>query len=200
MIAGESFHHRLVYLRRDSSVILFAAIHRTYGCPASGTFDRRQGLASAPDHSGMASCHRPTPSGRFCKRNLGAPHRSPAPLDKERCRLSAAWIPEMTQQLPKQHINIVPGGGGVQAMKEDYGRSLQILLAVCGLVLLIACERTWRTSCLLAAWHGATKPRFGLRLELRGRASSPNRWQRVSCWPSEAALQALPLRSVRAGF
>jgi predicted permease len=50
-----------------------------------------------------------------------------------------AWMPEMTRQLPKQHINIVPGGAGVQAMKEDYGRSLQILLGVCGLVLLIAC-------------------------------------------------------------
>jgi len=50
-----------------------------------------------------------------------------------------AWMGQINQQLPKQHINIVPGGSGVQAMKEDYGRSLQILLAVCGLVLLIAC-------------------------------------------------------------
>ena len=34
---------------------------------------------------------------------------------------------------------MVPAGAGVAEMKEDYGRSLQILLAVCGLVLLIAC-------------------------------------------------------------
>jgi ABC-type antimicrobial peptide transport system permease subunit len=33
----------------------------------------------------------------------------------------------------------VPAGGGVAIMKEQYGRSLQILLGVCGLVLLIAC-------------------------------------------------------------
>jgi len=36
-------------------------------------------------------------------------------------------------------INVVPAGAGVAEMKEEYGRSLQILLAVCGLVLLIAC-------------------------------------------------------------
>lgn len=41
--------------------------------------------------------------------------------------------------LPKQVINVVPAGAGVAEMKEDYGRSLEILLAVCGLVLLIAC-------------------------------------------------------------
>jgi predicted permease len=41
--------------------------------------------------------------------------------------------------LPKQVINIVPAGAGVAVMKEQYGRSLQILLAVCGIVLLIAC-------------------------------------------------------------
>ena len=41
--------------------------------------------------------------------------------------------------LPKQFIHIVPAGAGVAIMKERYGRSLQILLAVCGIVLLIAC-------------------------------------------------------------
>ncbi|MBV9764861.1 MAG: ABC transporter permease [Acidobacteriaceae bacterium] len=51
----------------------------------------------------------------------------------------ASWIPELKRALPKQNINVVPAGGGVAEMKEDYGRSLQILLSVCGLVLLIAC-------------------------------------------------------------
>ncbi len=51
----------------------------------------------------------------------------------------ANWIPEVLRVLPKQYINVVPAGGGVAEMKEDYGRSLQILLSVCGLVLLIAC-------------------------------------------------------------
>jgi predicted permease len=51
----------------------------------------------------------------------------------------ANWMPDVIRQLPKQTINVVPAGAGVAVMKEEYGRSLQILLAVCGLVLLIAC-------------------------------------------------------------
>ena len=49
------------------------------------------------------------------------------------------WMPDIIRDLPKQVINVVPAGAGVGVMKEDYGRSLQILLGVCGLVLLIAC-------------------------------------------------------------
>ena len=51
----------------------------------------------------------------------------------------ANWMPEVIHDLPKQVINVVPAGAGVDTMKEQYGRSLNILLAVCGLVLLIAC-------------------------------------------------------------
>jgi predicted permease len=49
------------------------------------------------------------------------------------------WMPDVIRMLPKQVINVVPAGAGVAAMKEEYGRSLEILLAVCGLVLVIAC-------------------------------------------------------------
>jgi predicted permease len=51
----------------------------------------------------------------------------------------ANWMPGIVQGLPKQVITVVPAGAGVGVMKEQYGRSLQILLGVCGLVLLIAC-------------------------------------------------------------
>jgi predicted permease len=51
----------------------------------------------------------------------------------------ANWMARVNLNLPKQFIAVVPAGAGVAEMKEDYGRSLQILLAVCGLVLLIAC-------------------------------------------------------------
>jgi predicted permease len=51
----------------------------------------------------------------------------------------ANWMPEITRVLPKQVMNVVPAGAGVAVMKEEYGRSLQILFGVCGLVLLIAC-------------------------------------------------------------
>ncbi len=49
------------------------------------------------------------------------------------------WMTDIGRLLPKQVINVVPAGAGVGEMKEEYGRSLQILLAVCGMVLLIAC-------------------------------------------------------------
>jgi predicted permease len=51
----------------------------------------------------------------------------------------ANWMPDITRLLPKQFVNVVPAGAGVAEMKEEYGRSLQILLSVCGLVLLIVC-------------------------------------------------------------
>ncbi len=51
----------------------------------------------------------------------------------------ANWMPDLIRALPKQVINVVPAGAGVAVMKEEYGRSLQILFGVCGLVLLIAC-------------------------------------------------------------
>jgi predicted permease len=51
----------------------------------------------------------------------------------------ANWMPDVTRVLPKQVLNVVPAGAGVAVMKEEYGRSLQILFGVCGLVLLIAC-------------------------------------------------------------
>ncbi len=49
------------------------------------------------------------------------------------------WMPDIIRMLPKQMIHVVPAGAGVAEMKEQYGLSLQILLGVCGIVLLIAC-------------------------------------------------------------
>jgi len=51
----------------------------------------------------------------------------------------ANWMPDVIRLLPRQVINVVPAGAGVGVMKEQYGRSLRMLLAVCALVLLIAC-------------------------------------------------------------
>ena len=51
----------------------------------------------------------------------------------------ANWMSEIERVLPKQVLNVVPAGAGVAVMKEEYGKSLQILFGVCGLVLLIAC-------------------------------------------------------------
>ena len=50
-----------------------------------------------------------------------------------------AQMSRVERELPKQTISVVPAGAGVGVMKEQYGRSLRILLAVCAMVLLIAC-------------------------------------------------------------
>ena len=46
---------------------------------------------------------------------------------------------ELEQQLPQQRIEIAQCATGVSALGDEYGRSLKILLAVCTMVLLIAC-------------------------------------------------------------
>jgi len=41
--------------------------------------------------------------------------------------------------LPRQFIAVVPAGAGVAEMKKQYRSSLDLLLGVCGMVLLIGC-------------------------------------------------------------
>ncbi len=75
----------------------------------------------------------------------------------------AAWMPQIVRLLPKQNIDVVPAGGGVETMKEDYGRSLNILLCVCTLVLLIACANVAN---LLLARGMARRSQTSLRLAM----------------------------------
>jgi predicted permease len=75
----------------------------------------------------------------------------------------AVFMPLIQGSLPKQQIQIVPGGAGVGAMKADYGDSLRILLTVCCLVLLIACANIAN---LLLARGAARRSQTSVRLAL----------------------------------
>jgi hypothetical protein len=43
--------------------------------------------------------------------------------------------------IPKQHVMIVPGGGGIQNMQQETGAGLKMLMIVSSVVLLIACAK-----------------------------------------------------------
>ncbi len=71
--------------------------------------------------------------------------------------------------IPKQHVVITPGGAGIQNMQQETGKGLYLLMAISGLVLLVACANIAN---LLLARGTTRKAETSIRMALgaaRGR-------------------------------
>lgn len=77
--------------------------------------------------------------------------------------MPADWMSGIKANLSKQIVKAVPAGTGVGTMKEEYGANLRILLAICCLVLLIACANIAN---LLLARGAARRAQTAVRLAL----------------------------------
>ena len=77
------------------------------------------------------------------------------------------WMPDIIRDLPRQTVAVVPAGDGIGmgglSVKEQYGPSLQILLGICGLVLVIACANVGN---LLLARGVARRAQTAVRLAI----------------------------------
>jgi len=72
-------------------------------------------------------------------------------------------------EIPKQHVVIVPGGGGIQNLQQETGDGLKMLMILSSVVLLIACANIAN---LLLARATARRAEISLRMALgagRGR-------------------------------
>ena len=106
---------------------------------AAGTAVRRPECADENQPVELAVRHRQAAAGRERRWTARAADAGAAALAAQRRPDSRGLSSADRSRHSAQIHPLAPAGGGVTSMKEDYGASLRILLAVCGTVLLIAC-------------------------------------------------------------
>ncbi len=83
-------------------------------------------------------------------------------------RVWLATVEEYTENggstvIPRQHVVITPGGAGIQNLQQETGKGLYLLMAISGLVLLVACANVAN---LLLARGTTRKAETSIRMAL----------------------------------
>jgi predicted permease len=132
-------------------------------------------IGQEPVHRGEASLIDRTSSDWLYAIGRIRPGVSAAQVSARATSAVQQWLaaqPFLNEQsreaLPRQHVNVVPAGGGVPIMQAQFGQTLTVLFVTSGLVLLIASAnlanlllaRADRGQAAIRAALGASTPRL----------------------------------------